>query len=200
MDKTIETGNIKPVYKTRDYVLNITLMGLMTALICVLAPLSIQLPGQVPISLTLMAIYFTVYLLGGAKGTVCVVLYLLLGMIGLPVFSGFTGGLGKLAGPTGGYLIGFIFTAAICGGALWLGKGKIWVYVIGMVLGCAVAYLFGTFWFMFSMGTSMKYTLSVCVIPFIPFDIAKIVAVAIVGTLVKKLLHKIDGLQNVIKY
>ena len=77
MDKTIETGNIKPVYKTRDYVLNITLMGLMTALICVLAPLSIQLPGQVPISLTLMAIYFTVYLLGGAKGTVCVVLYLL---------------------------------------------------------------------------------------------------------------------------
>ena len=121
-------------------------------------------------------------------------------MIGLPVFSGFTGGLVKLAGPTGGYLIGFIFTAAICGGALWLGKGKLWVYVIGMVLGCAVAYLFGTFWFMFSMGTSMKYTLSVCVIPFIPFDIAKIVAVAIVGTLVKKLLHKIDGLQNVIKY
>ena len=192
MDKAIETGNIKPVYKTRDYVLNITLMGLMTALICVLAPLSIQLPGQVPISLTLMAIYFTVYLLGGAKVIVCVVLYLLLGMIGLPVFSGFTGGLGKLAGPTGGYLIGFIFTAAICGGALWLGKGKLWVYVIGMVLGCAVAYLFGTFWF--------KYTLSVCVIPFIPFDIAKIVAVAIVGTLVKKLLHKIDGLQNVIKY
>ena len=74
------------------------------------------------------------------------------------------------------------------------------MYVIGMVLGCAVAYLFGTFWFMFSMGTGMKYTLSVCVIPFIPFDIAKIVAVAIVGTLVKKLLHKIDGLQTVIKY
>ena len=186
--------------KSLDYVLSITFMGLMTALTCVLAPISVQLPGQVPISLTLMVIYLTVYLLGGAKGTGCCALSLLIGLIGLPVFSGYTGGLGKLAGPTGGYLIGFIFTAAVCGLFLRIGKGNIWIYMIGMILGCAVAYLFGSVWFMISMPATFKVTMSACVLPFLPFDAAKIAAIVIIGPAVRKLLHKIDGLQNVIAY
>ena len=198
--ETAENTVSKTHPKSLDYVLNITFMGLMTALICVLAPLSIQLPGQVPISLTLMVIYLAVYLLGGAKGTGCVALYLLIGMVGLPVFSGYSGGLAKLAGPTGGYLIGFIFTAAVCGLFLKIGKGNIWIYTAGMVLGCAVAYAFGSVWFMISMPATFKVTMAACVIPFLPFDAAKIAVVVLIGPAIKKLLHKIDGLQNVIKY
>ncbi len=200
MEKTCDSDKIgKKSLKTRDYILNITFMGLMTALICVLAPLSIPLPGQIPLSLTLVVIYIAVYLLGGVKGTACVVLYLIIGLIGLPVFSGFSGGVGKLAGPTGGYLAGFIFTAAVCGAFLKIGKGRILVYIAGMILGCAAAYIFGTVWFMFSMGTDLKYTISVCVIPFLPFDAVKIAAVAIAGPPVKKLLLRMDGMQSIIK-
>ena len=197
---TLNKSTAKSHPKSLDYVLNITLMGLMTALTCILAPLSIQLPGQVPISLTLMVIYLTVYLIGGAKGTGCCALYLLIGLIGLTVFSGYTGGIGKLAGPTGGYLIGFIFTAAMCGLFLRIGKGNIWIYMIGMILGCAVAYAFGSVWFMISMPATFKETMAACVIPFLPFDAAKIAAIMILGPIIKKLLHRVDGLQNVIAY
>ena len=92
----------------------ITLIGLMTAITCILAPLSIPI-GPVPISLTNFAIYLSLYLLDWKKGTISYILYLLLGLVGLPVFSGFTGGIGKLAGPTGGYIIGFIPMAIIAG-------------------------------------------------------------------------------------
>lgn len=184
--------------KSRAGIMNIAVMGLMTAFLCVISPFSIQLPGQVPVSLALAVIYLTVYLLGGVRGTACCALYLLIGLIGLPVFSGFGSGIGKLAGPTGGYLIGYLFTAALCGLSLWAGRGKIWVYIIGMAAGCAAAYLFGSVWFMYSMETTMKYTLGVCVYPFIPFDIAKIAAVAVLGPLLKKLLRGISGLDGVL--
>lgn len=177
--------------KTKKQIFNIVFTGAMTAFLCVLGPLSIPLPGQVPISLTLFAIYFIVYMIGGFRGTICVGLYLIIGMIGLPVFSNFSGGLGKLAGPTGGYLIGFLFTAAVCGAAFKIGKGKIWVYVIGCVLGCLVAYAFGTAWYMISVGKTLGAALSLCVIPFLPFDAAKIVAVALIAPGVKYLLRKI---------
>lgn len=181
-------------------ILSMTLMALMTALICVLSPLSIQLPGQVPISPAFAVIYLAVYLLGGVKGTICCALYLLIGLIGIPVFSGFGSGIGKLAGPTGGYLVGYIFLAAVCGAALYIGRGRIWVYIIGMALGGLAAYLFGSLWFMYSMQTSLKYTLSVCVYPFIPFDLAKIAAVAVLGPILKKQLRRIDGIERAIAY
>ncbi|MCM1308621.1 MAG: biotin transporter BioY [Butyrivibrio sp.] len=181
-------------------ILNMALIALMTAFLCVVSPFSIQLPGQVPISLSFMMIYLCVYLLGGIRGTICCVLYLLIGLMGLPVFSSFGSGVGKLAGPTGGYLVGYIFLAAVCGAALYIGKGRLWVYIAGMVLGSAAAYFFGTMWFMYSMQTGLKYTLSVCVFPFIPFDLAKIAAAAILGPLLKRLLCRIDGVGGVIAY
>lgn len=185
---------------TKDRILNITIMGLMTAFMCVISPFAIQLPGQVPISLSMAAIYLIVYLIGGSRGTACCALYLLIGFVGIPVFSGFGSGAGKLIGPTGGYLIGYIFTAAICGAALRVGRGMLWVYIIGMALGCATAYLFGSVWFMYSMEASFGYTMTVCVYPFIPFDIAKIAAVAVVGPILKRLLCRIDGLDGIIAY
>ena len=92
----------------------ITFMALMAAVTCILGPLSVPI-GQVPISLTNLVIYFTVYVLGAWAGTGSYCIYLILGAVGLPIFSGFAGGLGKLLGPTGGYLVGFIFMALIGG-------------------------------------------------------------------------------------
>lgn len=94
----------------------ITMIGLMTAVTCILGPLSLPLPfSPVPITLTNFAVFLSIYILGMKYGTISLLIYLALGTIGLPVFSSFSGGLGKLAGPTGGYLFGFIFLALIHG-------------------------------------------------------------------------------------
>ena len=98
-------------------------IALMAAIISVLGPLSIPLPfTPVPVSFTIMAVYLTTYLLGAKTGTVSVIIYILLGLAGVPVFSGFTGGAAKLVGPTGGYIIGFIFIAVI--GGIFVDKFK----------------------------------------------------------------------------
>ena len=104
------------VKTTSDKTKTMVIIGVMAAVTCILGPLSLAIPvSPVPISLTNLAVYFAVYVLGMKKGTISYLIYLLIGLIGLPVFSAFTGGPAKLFGPTGGYLIGFAFMAAICG-------------------------------------------------------------------------------------
>ena len=100
--------------KEKFSIQQIAAIGVMTAVICVLAPFSLPI-GPVPISLTNLAIYFVLYMLGVKRGTISYLVYLLIGLVGVPVFSGFTSGPGKLFGPTGGYLIGFIPMAIIAG-------------------------------------------------------------------------------------
>ncbi len=91
-------------------------IALMTAVICVLSPFAIAIPvSPVPISLATFAIYLTVIILGWEDGTISVLVYVLLGFAGAPVFTGFAGGAGKVLGPTGGYIIGYIFLAFIEG-------------------------------------------------------------------------------------
>ena len=98
-------NNTQELQKNKTYALTAT--ALMTAVTCILAPLSVPI-GPVPISLTNFVIFLSLYLLNWKKGTLSLLIYLLLGLAGLPVFSGFAGGIAKLAGPTGGYIIGFI--------------------------------------------------------------------------------------------
>ena len=113
-----------------------TVTALMTAITCILAPMALPIPvSPVPISLTNLVIFFMAYILGTKLSVASYVLYLLLGTVGLPVFSGFSGGVGKLLGPTGGYLIGFIFLAAIVGFFVEKFPTKIYMHVIGMILG-----------------------------------------------------------------
>lgn len=167
----------------------ISLVGLMTALICVLGPLSIPLPfSPVPISLTNLAIYFTIYVIGMKRGTLSYLIYLLIGFVGIPVFSSFTGGAGKLLGPTGGYLIGFIFMALICGFFVDKWTTKLYLHFIGMVLGTAVCYLFGTVWLAYQAGMSFQAALAAGVIPFLPGDLAKIIIAMLLGPQVSKKL------------
>lgn len=168
----------------KSTVYEITTCALFAAIMCILGPLSIPI-GPVPISLTNLVIYIALYVLATRGTAISYGVYLLLGAFGLPVFSGYAGGLGKLAGPTGGYLIGFIFMIVISGVALEMSKANVLITAIGMVLGTVVAYAFGTAWFVFQMKCELSYALSVCVYPFIPFDLVKIVIAAVIGKSVR---------------
>ena len=163
-------------------------IALMAAVICVLGPLSLAIPvSPVPISLANLAILFTAYVLGAKRGAVSVLIYLLLGLVGLPVFSGFSGGAGKLLGPTGGYLIGYLFLAVIAGLFIERSANR-GLHFLGMCLGTAVLYVFGTAWLARVAGMSFSAALGAGVIPFIPGDLAKMVIVLIVGPEIRKRL------------
>lgn len=161
--------------------------ALMAAVLCVIGPLSVPI-GAIPISLSNFVISLTVWLLGPKFGTLSVAIYLALGAVGMPVFSGYGGGLAKLAGPTGGYLIGYLAMALIGGLFVEKSKGNPVISGIGLVLGVAVSYVFGTAWFVFQMGCELSYALAVCVYPFIAFDLAKVIIACVVGALLRKRL------------
>lgn len=167
----------------------LTLIGVMTAVICILGPLSLPI-GVVPISLTNLAIYFSVYALGCKKGTLSYIVYLFIGLIGLPVFSGFSGGFVKLFGPTGGYLIGFIFMAFISGLFIEKFSNKIYMCFLGMMLGTIVTYIFGTAWLAYEAGMTFNSALGAGVIPFIPGDIIKMIIASLIGPKLKNQLIK----------
>lgn len=176
----------KPIVSNLN-VKTITFIGLMTALICILGPLSIPIPfSPVPISMTNLAIYFTIYVIGMKYGTISCLIYLLLGFVGVPVFSAFTGGPAKLLGPTGGYLFGFIFMALICGFFIDKWPSRLYLHLIGMVLGTAVCYLFGTLWLAYQAGMSFQAALMVGVIPFLPGDLGKIIITMLIGPQIRK--------------
>lgn len=160
----------------------LTVTGLMTAVICIVGSVSIPIPvSPVPVTLTNFAVCIAVYVLGLKAGTVSCLIYLCLGAAGLPVFSAFSGGLAKLAGPTGGYLAGFLFLALIQGFLTERFPGKNTAAVFGMILGLAVCYLFGTMWLAQQMSLSFAAALSIGVLPYLPGDAVKIILAAAAG-------------------
>ncbi|WP_270376837.1 biotin transporter BioY [Mediterraneibacter faecis] len=177
-----ETSGTVAVDNQKIRTKQMVLIALMTAVTCVLGPLSIPLPfSPVPISLTNFAIFLAIFVLGMKSGTISFIIYLLLGAVGVPVFSSFRGGFQVLAGPTGGYLIGFIFLALIMGFALDHFDRKLVPTIIGMIIGMVVCYAFGTVWLAKLLSLSFKEGLMMGVIPYLPGDAAKIIIAAIVG-------------------
>ena len=158
----------------------LTSVALMAAVLCIVSPMSIPI-GDVPISLATFIIYVSVWVLGPYGSTLSVAVYLLIGIAGLPVFSNGGSGIGKLSGPTGGYLIGYIFLAFISGVFWKIGKKNVLVTVLGMIIATVVLYAFGTVWFIVQLDVKLAYALKVCVWPFIPFDLVKIIFAAVVG-------------------
>lgn len=152
-----------------------TRVALLAAALCVLAPLSVPV-GPVPLTLASLGVYLAAALLGPAEGTAAVALYVLLGALGVPVFSGFTGGVQRLAGVTGGYIIGYILCAAVAG-LLWRRDGPVWRLALALVCGTAVLYAFGTAWYVAQTGTPLWSALLLCVVPFLPGDAAKIMVI-----------------------
>ncbi|MFG6368357.1 MAG: biotin transporter BioY [Lachnospiraceae bacterium] len=178
----------------------ITLIGLMAAVTCIAGPLSLPLPfSPVPISLTNLAVYFSVYILGMKQGTVSYLVYLLIGLVGVPVFSAFTGGPAKLFGPTGGYLIGFLFMALISGYCVDRWNGRIATSFIGMISGTVVCYFFGTTWLAFQMSFGSNQTFvtmfpaafAAGVLPFIVGDLIKIILSLLIGSQVRVRVRRI---------
>ena len=177
--------------KSKIYGLSMT--AVMAAVTCVLAPMSIPI-GPVPISFTNLAIY----LLGWKRGTVSYLVYVLIGMVGVPVFSGFTGGMGRLLGPTGGYIVGFIPMALIAGAVIDRFRNRgiqlagmiAAVQFVGMAAATAVCYAFGTAWFCLSMDSTVSAALGLCVFPFIPGDLVKMLIAMALGPMIRSRLEK----------
>lgn len=159
--------------KTRD----IVYMSVFTAMISICSWISI--PASIPFTLQTMGVFTTVGLLGGKRGTLTVLTYILLGAIGIPVFAGLTGGVSVLLGTTGGYIIGFLLSALLMWGIeAIMGRNQI-VLAFSMVAGLIVCYVFGTAWFMLiytqhSGVIGLSTVLGLCVIPFIIPDLIKI--------------------------
>lgn len=140
----------------------------------------ISIPATVPFTLQTFGVFLAIGVLGGKRGALAVAVYLLLGCVGLPVFAGFTGGLGIVLGSTGGYIVGFL----VCALLMWamercLGSSKTWVLAVSMVVGLAACYAFGTAWFMAVYARStgpigLATALGWCVIPFVLPDLAKV--------------------------
>ena len=165
---------------TKTY--RLALIGVMTAILCILGPLSIPLPfSPVPLSLTNFAILLAVFLLGWKWGTVSCGIYLLLGLVGVPVFSGFSGGMAKLLGPTGGYLVGFLLLAVISG--LFVEKFE------QARLPVAAGMALGTLWLAILMKLSFGQALMMGVVPYLAGDAVKLIIALLLGSALRRRLQ-----------
>ena len=162
-----------------------TRVALMTALICVAGPLTVAI-GPVPLSLATFAVYLAGAVLGSKHGALAVALYLLIGSVGVPVFSGFSGGVQKLAGVTGGYLAGYLACAALTGLGVNDARPSAWRLSGMMVVGTAALYAVGTAWFMLQTKNPLGAALGMCVTPFLPGDAVKIAAATAVSPTIRR--------------
>lgn len=154
----------------------------------------ISIPTGIPFTLQTFAVCLITALLGLKDGLWSVGAYILLGSFGVPVFSGFRGGIGVLLGTTGGYIIGFIFTALIVGVCVKVLGRKLWVYVVSMAAGILVCYAFGTVWFMYvyartSGPIGVMTALSWCVLPYLLPDAVKIALASVLATRLSDIIH-----------
>ncbi|MBR6953593.1 MAG: biotin transporter BioY [Clostridia bacterium] len=159
-------------------ILRLCCCALFVALTAVCAQLIIPI-GAVPVSLSLLPVLLCGCLLPLPDALAAMGAYLLLGLAGVPVFSGLGGGPAKLLGPTGGYLVGYLPCVLITGLFIRRSRDSVPLMAAGMVLGILACYALGTAWFVLSTGTGWSAALSVCVLPFLPFDAVK-VALAVV--------------------
>lgn len=167
---------------------NMTLTAMLTALLCAAGPVTLPV-GPIPLSLTTAVLMLMALLLGAGRATACCGVYLMLGLLGVPVFSGFTGGVGALMGPTGGFLLGYLPLTALCGFLCGRTERRL-LQGAAFCAGTLLLYLLGTAWYAWHTGVSPMTALGVCVLPFLPGDILKIAAVLLGGNAIKSRLKK----------
>lgn len=186
--------NQKPQKRARHpfNVRSMALCALFAAITAVLSQLVIPI-GPVPISMSTLAVLLAGGLLGARDGTISQLIYLLIGAVGVPVFSGFSGGLGKLASPTGGYIIGYIFMALVIGLLIPHCGNKLRYIIPTFALGLLVCYAFGTVWYIALTHTGIGAAMMACVVPFLPGDAVKIVLSALLTTKLYRHIQKIYG-------
>ena len=189
---TNKDEKVKTVASNRLNTGDLALVALFAAVMAVCSWITV--PAAVPFTLQTMGVFLAVGLLGGKRGTISVLVYLFLGAIGLPVFSGFSGGLGYMMGATGGYIIGFLFSALI----MWFME-KVFgrdmkILILSMVLGLILCYAFGTAWFMTVYSGSngpidLATALGWCVFPFIIPDAIKIAVACLLIRRLRPAIH-----------
>lgn len=171
---------------------DLVFIAMFTALIAVCSQISISF-GMVPFTLQTMAVYIAAAMLGWKRGTISVLVYILVGLVGVPVFAGFSGGFASVVSPSFGYIIGFILTALAVGLSTKFFGNKMIPLIISMVVGLLLCYVVGTIWFMIVYNVTGKYidlglALSWCVVPFIIPDIAKIAVAAVLVNRLDKIV------------
>ncbi len=179
---------------TKDY----CQIAIFTAVICIVSQLSIPMPAGVPITLQTFVIPLAAVVMGTYKGTISTVLYVVIGALGVPVFAGMTGGVDKLIGMTGGFIISFPVLAFFAGigyysavKACRIKNNKIRfyaVFVAGLIIGTIINYLIGTLWFSYITGNSLTYSFMVCVAPFIVTSLIKIAMIAVFGPVLRRMM------------
>ena len=177
----------------RGTVKNLVRTAVMAAVMAVCAWITI--PGPVPFTLQVFGIAAAVCFLGGKYGTIAMAVYLLVGAAGAPVFSGFKGGFGVLAGPTGGYLWGFLLMGLLYWGGTALFGEKRWLQAVLLLTGLLLCYLTGTLWFVYVSGAAGKEVtfgaaLGMCVLPFVLPDLVKLYLAWMLGGFLRKRLEK----------
>lgn len=186
--------------RTRD----ICYIAVFTAIIAIVSQISIPMPAGVPMTMQTFIIPLAAIVLGTKKGTISTVVYVLLGLVGAPVFAGFVGGVEIVFGMTGGFIISFPILA-LCTGigyelATRIGKDKskgrfYAILTMGVIVGTVINYVFGTVWFSAMTKNSFAYSFAVCVVPFILTTILKIVFVVILGPMLKGIMIKAGALE-----
>lgn len=183
--------NMTPGKERKIY--DMVYMAMFTVMIAICSWISI--PTTIPFSLQTFGIFLAVAVLGGRRGSLAVLIYILLGCVGIPVFSGFAGGIGYLMGNTGGYIVGFLAAALMMWALECVCGRKTWALALQMTVGQLVCYAFGTVWFMSVYGRNtgmigLKSVLGMCVFPFIVPDLLKMLLALAVSGRIKKVLDK----------
>ncbi len=182
---------------TGKYHFHMVYVALITAFISVISPFVIPLPfSPVPLSLTTFIFYLSLYAIGTKFTVYSCILYLLLGLIGLPVFSGVCGGIGKVIGPTGGYILGYLAIPLISGPFLSSNrfsriclKTKLF-HGLGLFLGTFCCYALGTFWLAFQTNLPLSGAFLTGVVPFLPGDFCKIILALCIGPAIRMRLQR----------
>jgi biotin transport system substrate-specific component len=169
-----------------------TLTAVMTALMCVLGPVMIPL-GPIPFSLQVLTVCLSAAVLGMKRGTLATVLYLLIGFVGVPVFTGFSGGPGKILGPTGGFLVGFVPLSLIAGWASDHFRSSAVLQFLGMFVGLVVLYFFGTAWLVWLAKLPVGKALQAAVYPFVAVDTVKVLIAMFLSRALRSRLERIGA-------
>lgn len=175
--------------KTKSSAYPLVMTAVMAAVIAAISPFALPI-GPISLSLCTLVLYMTPYVLGWRRGALATLVFLLLGMVGAPVFTGFQGGMAKVLGPTGGYLAGYIPLVVLTGLAVQLCPKNRVLQFLGMIAATAVLYALGTAWFCVQSGSPLDKAMQLCVIPFIPGDLAKMVIATGLGPVLQKRLMK----------
>lgn len=184
-----EEDKMSTVAATRSKTYDIVYIAVFAVIMAICSWISI--PAAVPFTLQTFGVFIAAGVLGGKRGTLSVLVFILLGAVGIPVFANFSGGIGVLAGPTGGYIIGFLFSALVMWAMEKLPGKKSIMQIVSMVVGLVVCYAFGTAWFMVVYGKAngpvgLVTALGWCVFPFIIPDFIKIALAYVLSRKLRK--------------